>query len=72
MTELDGLEASVDAACNTIDRLVAERALLLAALKAVTDKYADLVNSGDCGFWNPESEPEIIMARVAIAKVEGR
>lgn len=43
---------------------------LLAALKALCERHADLVNSGDCGFWNPEDDPAMQMARHAIAKGE--
>jgi hypothetical protein len=45
---------------------------MLAALKALTERHASLVNSGDCGFWDPETEQQMIAARAAIAKAEGR
>lgn len=47
---------------------VALNAEMLAALKAITERYVDLAGSGDCGFWNPEEEPEVQAARAAIAK----
>jgi hypothetical protein len=53
-------------------RLMAAAPDLLAALKALTDSYTRLVNSGDCGFWDPETETPIQDARAAIAKAEGR
>ena len=43
-------------------------ALLYEALQTITKRYVDLVNCGDCGFWNPEQEPEVIKARAALAK----
>lgn len=48
--------------------LVAAAPDLLAALDALLKRYSSLVNSGDCGNWNPEEEEEIIAARAAIAK----
>lgn len=45
---------------------------LLAALKMMVDHYVQLASSGDCGFWNPEDEEQVIGAREAIAKAEGR
>ena len=33
------------------------------ALRAITKSYVDLVNTGDCGSWDPETEPEVIAAR---------
>lgn len=44
----------------------------VAALKGLMEKYRALVNSGDCGHWDVEKEPEIIAARAAIAEAEGQ
>ncbi len=44
---------------------------LLEALVGLTDHYAQLVNCGDCGNWDPEKEPQVIAARAAIAKALG-
>ena len=52
-------------------RMVQERGELLVSLKAMLDRYTSLVNCGDAGHWNPETEPDVISARAAIAKVEG-
>ena len=41
-------------------------AKLEAALSGVLRKYVDLVNCGDCGNWNPETEDEVINARAAL------
>jgi hypothetical protein len=56
-----------------IDRLLAERQgwldeieRLRAALKELAERHAELVNSGDCGFWEVEAEPEMIAARQAL------
>lgn len=43
---------------------------LAAALAALLDRYVDLVNCGDCGFWDPEAEDEVIAARAALAKAK--
>ena len=49
-------------------RLVAAAPELLEALNAMLDRYTDLVNCGDCGNWDPETEEPVIAARAAIAK----
>lgn len=59
-----------EAAANA--RLIAAAPDLLEALRAFVDRYVELVNCGDCGHWNPEEETEVITARAAIAKAEGR
>jgi hypothetical protein len=41
---------------------------LLAALKVLLDRYVSLINCGDCGNWDPETEAEVIAARAAIKK----
>jgi hypothetical protein len=37
------------------------------ALRGLLDRYVSLVNSGDCGFWNPEDEDEVKAARESLA-----
>jgi hypothetical protein len=61
-----------DEAKAKADRLRDAAPDLLEALKGVTDLYCELVNSGDAGCWNPETVPNIVIARAAIAKAEGR
>jgi hypothetical protein len=39
---------------------------VVVALEKMTELYADLVNSGDAGHWNPETETQMIAARAAI------
>lgn len=41
------------------------------ALEGLLDRYTGLVNCGDCGFWDPETEREVIDAREALARVGG-
>lgn len=36
------------------------------ALRGLLDRYTALVNSGDCGFWNPETDNEVITARAVL------
>ena len=43
---------------------------LYTALKGLTDMYVSMVNSGDCGNWDPEKDKEVIAARSAITEVE--
>jgi hypothetical protein len=49
-------------------RLIAAAPDLLAALETFVSKYVEMVNSGDAGFWDPETEPKVIAARAALAK----
>ena len=37
------------------------------ALTGLLDRYTALVNCGDCGNWDPESEDEVKAARAALA-----
>ena len=53
---------------NKEEREIREQ--LIKSLKEVTEHYIALVNSGDCGFWNPEKEDEIIQARQALKESE--
>lgn len=39
---------------------------LEAALKGITERYCDLIRSGDCGNWDPESEHTVKAARKAL------
>lgn len=52
--------------------LIAAAPDLLASLRVLVGVYVALVNSGDCGNWNPETEPQVIEARAAITKAEGK
>jgi len=44
---------------------------LLKTLLTILDKYTSLVNCGDCGNWDCETEDEIIDARKVIAEATG-
>lgn len=35
-------------------------------LEALLKRYVGLISSGDCGFWNPEEEKEVIAARAVL------
>jgi len=37
------------------------------ALNGLLERYVDLVNCGDCGKWNPETEDVVVQARQALA-----
>ncbi len=52
-------------------RLIAAAPELLAALDELLASYVSLVNSGDAGSWNPETDAEVKAARAAIAKAKG-
>ena len=45
-------------------------AKLLAALEGMLKTHCELVNSGDCGFWEVEEEEEVIQAREAIEEAK--
>lgn len=68
--EIYGSAHDDDAEMEATARLIASAPDLLEALKGMTEHYAALVNSGDCGSWDPETEAEVIAARAAIAKAE--
>ena len=51
------------AATSAKDKRIAE---LEAALQMMLDHYLSLANCGDCGFWDPEKEKEVIAARKAL------
>jgi hypothetical protein len=36
------------------------------ALTDLLNRYVTLIDSGDCGFWNPEEESVVIAARAAL------
>ena len=38
------------------------------ALEKLLKCYLGLANSGDCGFWDPEEEEEVIQAKQALSK----
>lgn len=48
------------------DRLKRENGQLKAALVAMIDRYTALVNCGDCGNWDPETEDEVIAAHAVL------
>lgn len=51
--------------------LIAAAPDLLEALEKFVKEYTEMVNSGDCGFWDPENEDKVKAARAAIAKAKG-
>lgn len=38
------------------------------ALETFVEEYTEMVNSGDCGFWDPEKEDKVIAARAALSE----
>jgi hypothetical protein len=58
--------ADLAAANKRVIGLEAQVMALRAALKGITDRYVGLVNCGDCGNWDPESEPQVVAARAAM------
>lgn len=39
---------------------------LRTALENLLEHYVSLAHSGDCGFWDPEKEEQVIAAREAL------
>jgi hypothetical protein len=52
------------------DEWRAKAVALAEALETFVAEYVALVNSGDAGFWDPETEPKVIAARAALASVD--
>ncbi len=44
---------------------------LYEALEVFVNDYVSMVNSGDCGNWNPEEELKVTLARAALRKARG-
>lgn len=61
-------EAELNANAEFIVRACNSHDALLEALRRMLGRYVELVNCGDCGSWNPETEAEVIAARAAIAR----
>lgn len=61
--------AKIEEECGTkyaamyMQEAIGEIYSLHSALTDILSKYTALANSGDCGFWDPEQEPEVIKAR---------
>jgi hypothetical protein len=63
-----GLQAgTVVQAVNERESLLAQRDALRDALMMILNHYKSLVNSGDCGNWNPDEEPQVIQAQSVLA-----
>lgn len=43
---------------------------LFEALKQFVSEYVALINSGDCGNWDPETEEKVIKARAALSSAQ--
>ena len=48
-----------------------ENKRLREALLNMTERYCDLINSGDAGNWNPEDDQPVISARLALSEMDG-
>jgi hypothetical protein len=69
LSVLDGKFIMAKATCEIFRAYLAkceEVRELRAALKGTLERYVDLAESGDCGFWDPEEKPHVIAARKAL------
>ncbi len=66
--EREAIAFHVESQASTIEQLERDKAELEKALHNMTEHYADLINSGDAGNWNPEEEPVVISAREQLSK----
>ena len=56
---------------ETDANLIAAAPDLYAALDVMVNHYTRLAASGDCGNWDPATEPQVIAAEAALAKARG-
>ena len=42
------------------------------ALRRIVYRHAELVSSGDCGFWDVEEEPQVKEARALLARLDAK
>ena len=68
--QVDNIKASDTQRANA--HLIAAAPDLLAALKVMLANEIALAESGDAGFWDPETTDHVKQARAAIAKAEGK
>jgi len=55
-----------DYVAGEVAALKAENERLANALENLLARHCELVESGDCGFWDVEQEPEVVEARAAL------
>jgi hypothetical protein len=51
--------------------LIAAAPDLYVALDVIVNHYTRLASSGNCGNWDPATEPQVIAAEAALAKARG-
>ena len=57
--------------CKAVNLAVNNFDDMYKALKDITEMYVDLINSGDCGSWDPEKDKEVMAARKSLSKARG-
>lgn len=65
LSHTNGLDDDRDIATG---RLIAAAPDLADALATMLERYVSLVNCGDCGNWDPETEDEVKSARAALSR----
>lgn len=58
--------------CRANARLIAAAPDMIEALRGLLERHVQLVTCGDCGTWDVEEEPEVIVARAALSKALGQ
>lgn len=58
----------INATEHNLGTMRRDYAALTVASVALLERYVELVNCGDCGNWNPETEEQVIAMRAELAK----
>ena len=62
-------DASREASANV--HLIAAAPEMYAAIGELLLNYTRLIDSGDCGFWESETLPEVAQSRALLARIDG-
>lgn len=58
-------------ALDVFNQLLSDNEEMEKALIVIFERYLSLANSGDAGFWDPEDEDEVKLARTTLQKLRG-
>jgi len=66
LTKEDIMDKTITITVETWNKITEEKQRYKDALERLLGRYVSMVNSGDCGNWDPETEEEVIEARAAL------